>query len=104
MKLRTTCFLAAALVALAGCSDPPESGYVLNKGHEAAYDWVQMICGAYGKYGCTVYVPIVQHEPEHWTLCLVDDKGSKSGTCRNREVDAATWRQYATGQHYPDPR
>jgi hypothetical protein len=97
--------VALAVVLLAACSPPPpESGYVHSKRHTDAYVWFMTVCASTGKYGCTSYTMIPITEPEHWRLCLIDDKGDRSGTCRNRDVTPAEWHRYDRGQHYPDAR
>jgi hypothetical protein len=109
VRLRTATFVAAALVGLAGCSGPPpQSGYVKKL---VFHDrWTETIytqmCVAYGKYGCTVSVPVATGTVEHpplWCLLLVDDKDKKheGELCFDKpEVYA----RYQPGQHYPDPR
>jgi hypothetical protein len=103
MNRRLVIGALTALALLAGCSDPPESGYIYQKQYSAPYDWVQMVCAGYDKNGlCTMNVPIMQHEPAHWRLCLVDDKKADLKGCR--EVDPHTFDRYERGNHYPDPR
>lgn len=93
-----------ALLVLAGCSDPPESGYVEHKQHGDAYTYITMQCAAYDPktFVCTVYVPIVNNMPATWELCLRDDKDPKKTGCR--EVGEVAWNKYQVGDHYPDPR
>jgi hypothetical protein len=98
------------LLASAGCSKPPNAGVVLNKDYSAPYSWVSFICAGYDSRGmCTVHVPLTITEPAHYRLCLIDDADPtaiKAGTCRLREVDPGTFRDYREGDHYPrtDPR
>lgn len=83
----------AAIALLAGCSSrgPLTSGVVIGHEHNGAYDSTTMICSIYGKYGCTLYVPITTHHNEAWRVHLRETPGrytswrtvteEKYGTC-----------------------
>jgi uncharacterized lipoprotein NlpE involved in copper resistance len=96
MRKKIMRMVLLAVLALAGCEDPPESGTVTEKTHKGAYSWVQMVCAAYNKGVCTVQVPVVHNVPESWGLCLrsQDKKGC-------REVPPETWSRYKVGEMYP---
>lgn len=93
--------LAVAVLALAGCSDPPVEGRVSHKQHSDAYDYTTMICAAYGQYGCTVWVPVFNHMPASWQLCIdgVDKNNNKASGCI--EVTQETYGRYSEGSAYP---
>jgi len=57
------------LLTVAGCS-AINSGRVTGKEYETSYTYSTMQCASFGKYGCTVYVPIFHTEPEHYRLDL----------------------------------
>lgn len=97
--MRRLAVLVAALL-LVGCS-APDHGVVVDKKYHPPYEWVQSVCMAHSaKYGyCTMTVPIIQHEPARWELCLVD--GDEEG-CRN--VDETTYHRYAIGSTYGGER
>jgi hypothetical protein len=93
MTRRIALAVAALLLALSACS-APERGIVYARYFYPAHDWVQMICSAYNKHGaCTVWVPVIRHEPDRWQLGLRDgeEEGSRDVTrreyesCRNNE-------------------
>jgi hypothetical protein len=73
--------LATGLILAVGACAEPESGVVYARYHYDEYQWVQMVCTAYNSRGiCTVQVPIIQTEPERWSLGLQngDDRGTRS--------------------------
>ncbi len=95
--------VAVLALALTGCGDPPESGYVLQKEYSAPYSWTTLNCASYNKNGlCTAYIPVTYNEPAHWRLLLVDD--NKQDFQGWRDVDETTYHRYGIGDHYPDPR
>lgn len=109
MKRSALLLVAAALVVpVAACDGPPpKSGYV--KALHFYDRWTETIyttvCVAYGKYGCSVSVPVATGQVEHppqWCLLLVDDKDKKheGEVC----MDPGTYAKYQVGMHYPDPR
>lgn len=102
--MRRSLLAGALMLALAGCSEPPESGYVEHKQHAVAYSYVTTYCGAYdAKTGaCTVYIPVVNNMPATWELCLRDDKDPQKTGCR--EVGEIAWNKYQVGDHYPEAR
>lgn len=97
----------ASVVLTAGCSSPPESGYV-ERLH--FYDrWVQVhydtSCAMYNsKSQCMFYTTHVWYEewPPRWCLYIRDDKDQKhkGDVC----VDPTTYAKFSVGMHYPDPR
>jgi hypothetical protein len=91
----------AAVLLVAGCSNPPVSGKVSHKQHSDAYDYVTMSCVAYGKYGCNAWVPIYNHMPASWQVCVdgVDKDGKDASGCI--EVGEYRYGMYAEGDHYP---
>lgn len=94
--------LVAALLTLAACSDPPVEGRVTHKQHSDAYDYVTMICAGYSTQGaCTVWVPIFNHMPASWQLCIdgVDKNNKKASGCI--EVPQETYSRYSEGSDYP---
>lgn len=99
---RWTAALAVATAVLVGCSNPPKSGEVTAKSYEKAYDYYTQMCVVYGKYGCTMYMPLLNHEPEHWLLEVRDDADAEH--VGNVEVNADIWQRYNVGSHWPDPR
>jgi hypothetical protein len=97
-----TAVAALAAAVLAGCSDPPKSGEVTAKSYEAAYDYYTSICVSYGKYGCNVSMPLLNHEPEHWVFKVRDDADPEH--VGKVEVNADIFNRYDIGSHWPDPR
>jgi uncharacterized protein YceK len=55
--------VAAVTLALAGCASAPDHGVIHAKQHTDAYYYTTMICGSYGKYGCTVWIPMTNYMP-----------------------------------------
>lgn len=72
---------AALIFALAACgggSDGPKQGTVIDKAYhpERDYDTTMMICSAYSKYGCAVWVPITtHHHDDAWWEVKLDNRG-----------------------------
>jgi hypothetical protein len=95
---------AATLLALAGCSDPPTSGTVTHKQYSAAYDYITYMCITYGQYGCTSYMPIFNHMPASYQICVdgTDKHGKQASGCI--EMDPASYATYREGDHYPKDR
>ncbi|HEY6074340.1 MAG TPA: hypothetical protein VIV15_13365, partial [Anaerolineales bacterium] len=94
---RTLIAGTALALTLVACS-APDHGTVVEKKYHESYNWMQMVCAAYGQNGiCTVYVPVEHHVPERWELCLRD--GDDEGC---REVDQVTYHKYNVGDYY-DP-
>ena len=81
------------LLALVACSDPPDHGIITAKNHHGAYSWVQMVCAAYNKGICTVWVPITHHVAERWELCLRSGDGC-------RDVDQHPYDRVRIGDYY----
>lgn len=90
------------VLALTGCADPPVDGVVAHKQHSDAYDYVTMVCGAYDSktFACTVWIPISNHMPASWQLCVqgVDKNGKDAEGCI--EVAQQTYDRYSEGSHY----
>jgi hypothetical protein len=71
-----------------GACAAPESGVVYGRYHYPTYQWVQMVCASYNAKGlCVVQVPVVQTDPERWSLGLRngDDEGQRTVTVREYE-------------------
>lgn len=101
--------MAAVLLALAGCSDPPpESGYVTHKQHSDAYSYDTTYCVAHMNVGsvpvCIAYDTVHNHVPASWQLCLKNEDDPKHPQHGCIEVPEDTYGQYREGDHYPDPR
>lgn len=94
-KLLALPVLAAAAVLLAGCSSL-DHGAVTGKQYEAGYWWTDSICASWGKYGCQLYIPYQEWQPECWKLDLASGKDTGS-VC----VDRATWDAKHAGEQYP---
>lgn len=81
---------------LTGCSSAPASGTVTARHYSAPYDWTQMMCASYGKYGCQVYMPVQEHQDASWSITLTN--GQQTGDV---DVDERTWDRIRVGDHYP---
>lgn len=106
--------LALSLVMfVAACSDPPKSGYVVQKNYDDPDDWMYMqpiyssMCSG-NPPTCTQFltgfIPIYGHDGPHWEFRVKDDadpKGKKHGWV---EIDQASYDQYEIGMHWPDAR
>lgn len=107
MKQRIFVLFALVVLALAGCKHNPTSGTIYMKATTPAHDYTYttMFCASYGKYGCMVWIPIIQteHIPQRWEICINADPGADSNTKPSGclFVDPQTYAQYQTGQHYP---
>jgi len=102
--LAVIALVSLAFVALVGCDSPPDQGYVVRKPYSAPFSYWTSVCMSQDKNGwCTMAVPVQNHEPAHWKLCLRDEQNGKVREgCM--EVDRETYGHYAVGQHYPDPQ
>jgi len=100
--IRKLIALVALVFVLAACSSPPTSGTVEAKRYEASYTYYIPTCIAYttisGIMSCSIYMPFPMTEPEHWQLQLHNQESDKTGW---RDVDPTTYRQYQTGDDYP---
>ncbi len=71
---------ALAILLLTACG-APDSGTITEKAFVPEHDVTdtQMICGAYGQYGCTVYVPVITttHYDDDWQFKI--DNGDDNG-------------------------
>jgi len=93
VALLTILVLACALVA--GCADPYTiDARVTGKHYQATYTWVQMIPVVSGKV--ITMIPVVQHEPERWTLAVswLHNAKEAKGTV---QVDQVTYDRMAVG-------
>lgn len=104
---------ALLLLFLVGCSDPPKSGYIVQKNYDDPDDWSYwqpdyipicsgnpMQCHQQLVGGHTVY----GHDDAHWEFRIKDDadpKGKKHGWI---EISQETYDQYDVGMHWPDAR
>jgi hypothetical protein len=83
MKQRIFVLFALVALALAGCKHNPTSGTIYMKATTPAHDYTYttMFCAAYGKYGCTVWVPIIQteHIPQRWVRRSADLRSVPDG-------------------------
>jgi len=80
MFLRRAVLIAGLALTASACAEP-ESGVVYARYHYDQYQWVQMVCASYNSKGmCTVQIPVIQTEPERWSLGLQngDDRGTRS--------------------------
>ncbi|WP_434315879.1 hypothetical protein [Leifsonia sp. P73] len=82
---------ANVLISLTGCS-AISSGTITRKEYRPAYETSVLTCGAYGKYGCTLWIPIPEHEPASYRLDIRN--GDKSGWV---DVDQTTYDQEKVG-------
>lgn len=82
------------VIFLTGCSSI-STGRVTAKEHTASYQYTVMICASYGKYGCTVWMPIVDTAPEEWKLELKN--GTDTGAV---SVNKQTWNDIHVGDVY----
>jgi len=96
-----------AALALAGCADPPESGYIYAKEASPGYYTTDSVCVAYDPKtgGCTNSVPMQQWHPPTWALCLEADNPGKDGKKARgcRDVAQETYDRYTVGDHFPNP-
>lgn len=77
-------------------------GVVEHKQHSDAYDYVTMVCSGYSSSGsCTVWVPIFNHMPASWQVCVkgVDKNGKDAEGCI--EIPEAEYAKYSEGSRYP---
>lgn len=84
-----------AALALVGCASL-DHGTVTGKKYEPAYEYVDMICASYGKYGCRGYLPYEEWEPQHWVVEL-----KAGGDTGSTDVDQRTWDRLKVGEQYP---
>jgi hypothetical protein len=96
--------LLAALLLVAmltvGCGPTVREGTVSAKSHQEPYveTWTQMLCGYYGQYGCTVWIPIVHQtpHPEAWFVTVRRD-ASKDAPYSYWSIDRAAWDRLEVG-------
>lgn len=93
-------------IALAGCSNPPQTGRVTARNFYQPYTWYEQMCVARDKYGsCTVSMPLRHDEPARYELCLRADAGDTSHDKTGCfDVDPQMFAGYQVGDHYPDAR
>lgn len=105
--------LALMLLTLAACSDPPKSGYVVQKAYDDPDEW---------DYWQPTYIticsgnPIMCHQQlagghwvhdydgPHWEFRIKDDAGPKGKKHGWVEVDQSSFDSYEVGMHWPDAR
>jgi hypothetical protein len=89
----------AALLLLAAACAAPEKGTVYGRWHYPESQWVQMVCSAYdSKTGaCTFQMPVIQTDPERWSLGLRDGKEEGQRSVTEREYENCQVDDY-----YPD--
>jgi hypothetical protein len=86
-----------AVLAFAACS-APEKGTVYGRWYYPESQWVQMVCTAYAKSGaCSFQVPVIQTDPERWSIGLRD--GEEEG---QRSVTEREYESCRVGDEYPD--
>lgn len=69
-----------AVVAFAGCGEGNklEQGRILQKEYDDPDSWWTTQCVSYGKYGCSLSIPVEEHDGPHWSVRVVGyDKDSK---------------------------
>jgi len=97
MRWYAVIVLAVAAVAiLTGCSKAVTSGTVTGKEYHPAYESSYMICAAYIKAQCSVWMPVFDHHKQEWVLDLRGDDNS-TGTVT---VSDATYRSISVGDYY----
>ncbi len=104
-RLLAGLMIVGALV-LAGCSSIDE-GYITKKEYKPAYQTSTIICAAYGKYGCTVWVPHTNYYPESWWFDIVEADSADGGEPKTGwvYVGPETFEKYKEGDYYkPDPK
>lgn len=90
-----TILLLVCALLLPGCAEPyTTDARVTGKHYRAAYTWVKMIPLVSGKV--ITMVPIVQYEPERWTLAVTWMYNAKQAK-RTVDVDQATYDRTAVG-------
>jgi hypothetical protein len=87
----------ALLLSVGACAEPQE-GIVYARYYYPQTQWVQMTCMAYNKQGfCMSQIPVIQTEPEHWSLGLRN--GDEEGT---RSVTLNEYERCHNDDHYPE--
>jgi len=97
VRARATLAATALIMASVAACTEPEKGTVYGKWYYPESQWVQMTCASYRKNGtCAVQVPVIQTDPERWSIGLRD--GEEEG---QRTVTEGEYERCQVGDEYP---
>lgn len=92
--------LVAAAFILVGCS-PINSGYITDKKHHEAYNYMTQQCASFNSKGiCSVWVPIWHHVDESFSFDLRNDNGDTGWVY----VDISEFEKYKIGDYYGEKK
>lgn len=99
MKRIAALALLAGLMACGGEEDKLTEGEVVEKSYDDPDTWTTTICVAYGKYGCSVWVPQQQSDGPHWFLTVVGEDAEGEQREEDHEVTQTLFDMVSEGSY-----